>query len=332
MAKKQEEKEAKETIKRGDATELNYVIPGLSYHSTWSSPEAFARDIRARGKKDHWHDSGWEEGDGSWKGTKTMEDALALAAKGWPEGAAQIEKTRLRVLASNPTLPRAIKYGIAGAVPNVPRAVSGNILNMKAQDLAKSRRRPVITLVANMSANCGVDSKAISNRAAVAAAVIDQIESAGYSCEVIATALSSGNSWDGKSGFTAATSIIVKEAGQPVDTGRLAFSMGHSSMFRRFVFSDWGSAPCCQSGLGHGLGSSHGLEKDASSLTERGIYMLASAEGNSEYFKDEEVSSTLGIDLLISELQKQGCPAFEKYESPIKEEDKIKKKKRGLLG
>src|SRR5437879_6234337 len=164
MAEQKEEQKPAEkvkTITRGDALELNEVLPNFHYHSTWSSPEAFARNIRARGKDNHWHSSAWSVGDADWYGTENMEKALDLAAKGWPEGAAAVAKTRARVLANNPTAPRAIKYGIAGSVPNVPRAVSGNILNMKADDMAKARRRPIITLVANMSANCGVNAKAI---------------------------------------------------------------------------------------------------------------------------------------------------------------------------
>lgn len=238
----------------GDAKELETYLPGFTYLSAWSSPEKFVRYVKTLRRKDAWQDAGWDKGNPEWYGSETMEEAIALAESGWKEGVDQLEKTRNRVLSANPLLPKPIKYGIAGVTPNVPRAVSGNILNMRQPDMDKSKRRPVLTLICNMSANCGVSSSAITNRAAVVAAIVDQIEVAGFSCEVITTATSRGGGFAGSSGFSAAISVVLKRSDQAVDLSKLAYGLGHASFFRRLIFADKGSAKICKDGLGSGLG------------------------------------------------------------------------------
>lgn len=291
----------------GNAKELNDLIPGFDYHSAWDTPEAFSRHVEAMDKKEAWSDAGWD-GDMHFTGTKNMDEALLLAAEGWKEGATRVERLRSGILAANPTLPKVIKFSLAGSYPDVPRAISGNPINMRTTDLAKSRRRPVITLLSNMSANCGVDKAAITNRAAVVAAIIDQIEAAGYACEVIATAPTRGSMWRGCSEFKALTSIMVKKSSQPVDLVRLAYGLGHASMFRRLIFADWGIYKPLEDKIGSGLGSSCSFERKP--LNEKGIYVLPSAEGNSSKFKTEEIAAKEGLDFIIKSLTAQGCPAF----------------------
>ena len=176
-----------EPIRKGNALELCNFFPYVDYHSTWDTPEAFARHVASIDEKSAWDDAAWERGSG-FSGTENMAEALELARTGWKEGVARIEKIRANIHAMHPVLVKAVRYDIAGSVANVPRAISGNPLNMKANDLSKSRRRPVITLISSMSANCGISKEAITNQAAVVAAIIDQIETQGYACEVIAIA------------------------------------------------------------------------------------------------------------------------------------------------
>lgn len=291
----------------GNAKEIVDLIPGFTYHSAWDSPEAFARHIEALNKEEAWCRAGWEEG-GDFTGTNNMKEAITLAAEGWREGADRIEGFRDKILAMKPTHLKTIKYSLAGAYPDVVRAISGNPINMRVPDWARSRRRPVITLLSDMAANCGVNKDAITNRASVVAAIIDQIEAAGYACEVIATAPTKGSMWGGDGGYTALTSVLVKKTNQPVDLIRLSYGLGHASMFRRLIFADWGIHPANKVGLGSSLGSHKNFDKEY--LNDKGIYVIPSAEGHSEKFKTEEIASIEGMKFIINSLKAQGCSAF----------------------
>lgn len=325
----------------GNAEEIaRYTLVGYKFSSTWDSPEAFARYVASLKEKEAWHKAGWRTGDAEWSGSKSMDETLKMARDGWKEGADQVERLRAKIEASTPQAPRMIRYGIAGVNPSVPRAVAGNLFNMRVPDQSRSRKRPVITIVSNMAANCGVSAHQITNRAAAVAAIIDKIESVGYACEVISTSTTKGGGWWGGSDndYTAATSVVVKRSDQPVDTMRLAFGLGHSSLFRRMVFADWGVEPTAQNGLGEGLGRHCDMfiPKDEDHDI-KGVYTLSSAEQNGCYFDTEERSMVDGLNYLMGQLKEQGCPALKNIEVPPcltdeawEKKDGKKKKKKGI--
>lgn len=297
----------------GDAPQLREFLPSLGkghfFHSAWSSPEQLAKHIRSADRSQEWGDSGWD-GTEAFTGTKTMEEALDMAENGWAEGIDKVFRLRADILAKNPIRMQPVKFGIAGATPDVPRAIAGNIFNMRIPDMSKSKRRPVITLVSNMTANCGVEKEMITNRAAVVAAIIDRIETAGYAVEVVSTAMAQS----GK--FKAATSVIVKEAGHAVDTGKLAYGLGHSSFFRRLVFASWSGDKRCQD-IGYGLGIP--FEPAQGELAEKNIFILPSSQYKRELFKTEELAGKEGLEMLVQRLANQKCPAF--ADIPFKQEE-----------
>lgn len=295
----------------GDAPQLTHYIPELKgnfYHSSWETPEAFVRHIEGLKRENAWHGAGWDNGGrrDSFTGTQSMEEAIKLAKEGWHDGVTKVEKLRDLIIASNPVLPKPIVYGIAGSYPNVPRAIAGNPLNMRAIDLAKSRRRPVITLVCNMCDAWTVDKEEIINRAAVLAALIDQIEAKGYACEVVSTALTGERDYDSNAMFTAATSVLVKKSTQPVDIIRMTYPLGHASFYRRMVFADWGSHHVCKP-LGSGLGSCSGITKPE--LKHEQVYVVHHVRGLGGDFSDEGAAKS-GLQSMINSLIDQGCPAF----------------------
>lgn len=309
------EVKASSPVCRGDETNLlRTILPDRQYYSAWESPESFAKHIKGLEKAKAWHASGWdtESFREDFTGTKNMEEAVKLFDDGWKEGAQQIEEMRAKVKSMRPVASKVTKYAMAGATPCVPRAVAGNIMSMKEPQSASSKRRPVITLLSDMSAHCMISHKGISNRAAVVAALIDEIEAAGYSCEVMSSAMTKGCKWEGDGNFKAVTSVTVKKSHQPVDTMRLAFGMGHASMFRRMVFADWGTDDACHAGLGYGLGSGAG-HVDFGVLKEKNVYYVPSAEDQHKLFNDEEIAATQGVEYIIDALRRQGCPAFPKW-------------------
>jgi len=311
-------------VRRGDALYLERYVRGTSHASCWESPESFAKYIETLSKSRAWHGSGWEEGD-DFSGSRSMQQTIDQCRYGWPEGAAAASKIRDRVLAENPIRKEPVKYGIAGAYPNVPRAIAGDPMNMRVLDATKTKKKPVITLVSNMSCPWYVGAESISNRAASVAAVVDQIEAAGYCCEVVAVATTCSG-WGEDKGFISTVSVLVKPSHQPVDIGRLAFGLGNSGMFRRMVFADWGTEQTCQK-LGHSLGHVYNLEPDAD-FKEKNIYFLPQLT-ESDMFKTPEKCATEGVTYLLDALTEQGCPAFKnRVVVPKDKESKLPWKKK----
>lgn len=299
----------------GNATDLEYTFPNQDYLSAWDSFEAFTRHIEVMKPGAAWHDSAWSQGS-DFYGCKDMPTALDMARGGWKEGVEKVERMRNRIMTLFPISKKAVRYGVVGSVPSVPRAVAGNPLNMKILENNSSTKRKTITLISVMGANWSASTDTLSNRGAVVAAVVDHIEATGFSCEIITTAKSFG-SWSGTAGYEATTAIRVKEPNHPVDISRLAFSLGHASMFRRLVFADWGMHRKNSKGLGSGLGH---LKKDQEvneAHAEKQIYTLPSPEANHGMFGEEERAVTEGLKFIIYELRRQGCPAFPRWDVDV---------------
>lgn len=305
----------------GDSPDLDRLLPKSSRHrktmrSFWSSPEVFADHIASLDVKAAWHDSAWDD-DNGFRGTKSMEEAIALAKEGWKEGRAKVSRLMGKILAANPIRIKPVRYGIAGAVPNVPRAIAGNPLNMRIPDKAKASKRPIITLINNTAAHCGHDSDEFLNRAAVVAALIDRLEGAGYACDVVSfAAANSGYDFFGGGDLGDLQFICgvkVKDSNQPVDIGRLAFGLGHPSFVRRLIFAEKGHDHYCRE-LGCGLG--YPTEVETEGLADRNVFEIPSMN-HIDFFRTEELAETKGLAYIIKSLREQGFKGFEDEEVKI---------------
>jgi hypothetical protein len=294
---------------RGNAPELRELIGGIKaprqFWTLFNSPEALAEYVA--GAKGYYDPQAWNNGDVSFYGTRSMQESLNLATQGWPEGAERANALRDRINAANPIGPRIVRYDVAGAYPSVPRALSGNPLNMRRAIPATLKRRPVITLISDMSSNCSVAAKALANRAAVVAALLDAIEGARFSVHVIAVGTGDSRSEKDQRDFIAVTGVTLKEPEQPADIGRLAFGLGHPSMLRRFCFGSWVVDKWTQPFVG--MHAAYPYSVDCADPA-RSIYMLPGLNDTQQYFMTEEKAATDGLALMIRQLTKQGCPAF----------------------
>lgn len=297
----------------GNAQELQYVLPPMdsengpeAFRSFWSSPEELAKRVRTL-KESCWYKDIWTEENGFYG--VSMKEALKMAEDGWKEGAERIEKVLAKVKAQNPFRKKPIKYGIVGSVPDVARAVSGNPLNMKNIDLTKASRRQVITLISDIGALGGVDSENFINRAAVITAIIDELESCGYACDVISvsTCNDGGGSFWGSlgNGGQVQVAVQVKNSNQPLDITRLAFGVGHPSMFRRLIWAERTGHPATKTILGH-VGCT--VRLDYKDLAERNIYHLPTTDNS--VFETEEKAIDKGVQECVECLQKQGFKGF----------------------
>jgi len=294
-----------ERLTTGNAGELQYVLPQHEiksakrvFTSYWSSPEAMAKEIETWSVEKAWCKSGWE-GASSFHGSGSMSETIQLAREGWPEGITKASRFVDKIRANNPIQLKKVKYNVVGSVPNVSRAIAGNPLNMRSSDTAKASRRPIVTFLSDICASAYHGSDEFLNRAAAVAAVIEQVEAAGYACDVIV--FSKSHYGDA---INTCSWIQVKNSNQPVDIHRIAFGLGHPAMFRRFIFAEEGYHSIT-SPLGEGLGMVGTLERK--DLTEKNMYVIPSVQGN-DYFKTEEKTQTDGLKYISDVLRGQGFP------------------------
>lgn len=287
----------------GDALEMHELLPkneaGKQLVHCWSSPEALGTFVRSLdGGRNNWYNDCWDNDRN--RGFATMDLALAAAVDGWHEGADRARGLIEKIDVSHPMRHEPPKWSFSGSTPNVPMYLAGAPAHMKHTDMRRTRRKPVITLVSNMSVHWGIGPDVIERRAVVTAAVVDRIEDAGFACEVIGYAASGGQSV----AWTVATRL--KESSQPLDLARMVFGLGHPSMFRRLGFA---CATCHQitRPLGGGLGTPHRPSTEER-LSSRGVYLLMHL--NEREFASDDVAADVGLKNMISALQKQGCPAF----------------------
>lgn len=239
-----------------------------------------------------WHDRGWDE-DANWRGA-TQAQARQYAVSGWPDGAARASKLRTKLDAIIPSAPRIARYDVAGALPSIPRFLSGDPRNMKRLTQAPSRKAPVITLLMSMGMSAMVDQKALLASCAAASAIVDILENASFRCEVIAYATT------GNDGLHCDVAIRAKAADEAVNLSRLSYTIGHPAVFRVFAFQCWGLSRASE-GLGFGLGRPVWFKAEP----ERGIYVLPNPQKTN--CGPDDVKAFWA---LVGALRDQGCPGI----------------------
>lgn len=301
-----------ETI--GDAQDMAEHFPAITFtrahvRHSFSSPETFADWLDKNGARHAWitTDRIEELADAADCGGCNTRDAIKLALAGWAEGAEQAARLRDKITAANPNGPRLARWDIAGAYPNMPRALAGNPLHMRRVDSARLKRRPVLTFVSHYGALAGVSGDFMLRRAAVVAAIVDAVEAAGYSAQVIAWTASSK---DSEKVTGAETACTLKDAGQALDVARLAFGLGHPALLRRMTFAARGAMPSLKP-LGTGMGQTHSDVKLTAEQNDAGTYLIpAIAHLGESKFSSDENAATVGLRAIIATLSRQGCPAF----------------------
>lgn len=183
-------------------------------------------------------DDGYEskrEGQAEFFGTATLKAALDLARDGWPEGLAMIHAGLAVNLAPVHGTPR-VRYDVAGAFPNVPRYVAGDMFHMRDKG-EEFNHKPVVTILVPAAVSAIVTVKQRLNQGMALVRMIDTLENSGRRCEVLLYDRA-GNSRDPRTcNHWYETRVIVKEASQPLDLDRLAFASMHMAQSRRMGFA-----------------------------------------------------------------------------------------------
>lgn len=271
----------------------------------WNSPESLVAWLETpEATSAAWTTEGRENhGIPSFYGA-TYRQACTMARDGWQDGVARVARLRDKINAARPVQSRMVAYGVAGAVPNIARYLAGNPAHMRRVVPAEAKRKPVITIVSHIGALADIEAGSFERRAAVTAALVDAIEAAGYSCNVLAYAFSITNDKG------AETLVQLKEAGAAVDVARLAFGLGHPAMFRRLVFAVRASRPEFKGG---GIGST---VYDGYTMTAPNAYLLPAIQAMGESkFASDNAAIAHGLPAMIAALRAQGCPAFPQPEA-----------------
>jgi hypothetical protein len=289
----------------GDAVNLCDLLPDLEYRTAkqsfmgWSTPEKLGEHVKEL--VDNGATLPWYSTIDCFNSERAR--GIEMAPHGWLDGIERVSKLREKISLSHPTAKQATRHDVAGAYPIVPRAVAGNPLHMRRIETSRTRKRPVVTLVTNISGNCMIPNKCFTNRAGVVAAIVDMIEATGYSVHLIAATCATGPNHN----LGAVTAITVKEPGQPVDVPRLAFAVGHADFFRGLVLVS-SAAHMARAPLGSGNG--HSCEFSIESARQKNVYVLPSVNRLEGCFMTEERAETKGLSLMIEALHNQGCPGF----------------------
>jgi len=290
-------------LSKGNAPDLMALMPFMANaHQSWltfSSPESICEHVKDIPKSQYW-DKECFGTDPYFYGTESLQEAIGLCRDGWQEGATRAAALRDRINVNNPTQRRYVRYGVAGAIPDVPRYLAGNPMHMKRLDSVNARQRPIITLINHVGGLGGVDSACFINKAATVCAIVDAIEGNGFSCHVIGMAMSRA-----PNGGLVGVAFTVKEPGDHMDIGRAAFALGHTAMFRRLVFAARYSDD--DSGNVAGFGT---LSTVDTAKPRDGTYILPSMNINEKFFGDESTAESRGLNHLIQSLRDHGCPAF----------------------
>lgn len=185
-------------------------------------------------------------GNGRFHGTETFEDAVALATNGWHEGAARINKLRTQlthfVEKAVAAKTKSVAWDVTGDYLDVGRYLSGEpevFGEYKSDDGSVAGK--VVKIVANVSAIGSVESESIFSAGAAIYAAVDLLESLGHRVELWLGSGSKANGYGGagtaKAGKRLQVLVKLKDAGQPVDSDRLAFYLAHNASLRRLFFS-----------------------------------------------------------------------------------------------
>lgn len=255
------------------------------------------------------HEDCWTE-NSAFYGVSTTE-AHRLAAEGWQEGAARAALLMDRIKTARPTRKALTRWDVAGALPSVPRYLSGNPLAMRQINRSATNQQPVITIATEIGGPSSVETRTFEARAVAAAAIVDRLEDAGFRVEILGGMRSSNDSTgvreatgaNNARGKRAEIFFRVKAAQDTLDLARVAFGLGHPSATRRLCFQAMSSHPAFHPVINYGMGYTVPL---APLDRPPGTYTLPPLMKLDQIRKAEDV-----FDAVLSHLKAQGCPGLE---------------------
>lgn len=238
-----------------------------------------------------WDDTAWDNMN-SFRGG-TAENAVMLARQGWPEGAERARALHDGIQAAAPSRARLARYDVAGQLPNIPRALAGNPMNMRRMVRTETAQRPIVSLVCSICVNSNFPADGLIEHAAAVAGAVDFLEQAGFRCDVLVVARF-------KESIAGEVAVRLKAPEQPLNLSVLAYGLGHPSFLRRLIFGVIQSDRCMRT-LGVGLG----YATDIKPMPELGTFTIGAAHD-----AGSNVRAPARFRYILRQLAEQGCPGI----------------------
>jgi hypothetical protein len=221
-----------------------------------------------------------------WSGTKSFADAVGLAGTGWSEGLEKVRRISEQIghIAGCRALSPEMIHDVCGAWVDVGVFVSGEpecMLDVVMQE--KEGVGKVLRITVEGFYSSSVGSNQIINRGAAAMALIDALENAGYSCEVIHSCAMQ-KAFNGECRWEA--DLMLKRSGEALDADRLSFALIHQAMFRRIYFALCEHEPLeirREFGFGDYLGN-YGFPEESTLKDESQVYFETLCTDNQSKF------------------------------------------------
>ena len=169
-----------------------------------------------------------------WYGGVTWDEACSLATHGWEKGLEEIECYRVELYENivNTIPTQAIAHDVSGYAVDVGAYLSNDPACFLRRDIVESvAKTRIVRVVVSLSASASVKPEIIIKRGAMICAMVDAMEQAGYSVEIV------GNEHTKSYRATSETNIVLKQSNQPLNVSCLAFCLAHPAMLRRMLFS-----------------------------------------------------------------------------------------------
>jgi len=173
--------------------------------------------------------------------TRDMNHAIDLARNGWQDGNNKAAEV-MEIIGGSNALQRKREYDVVGGRVNVGRLLTGNPLNMQRR--TKQPGKKAITLFVETGMQAMISAETAILRAACIAAIVDLLDTLGYSASIVAIGYTQKLDNDNRSLYQ--TTIKIKNAGEPLNMNDTIFALGHPSMNRRFRFALCASSERCK--------------------------------------------------------------------------------------
>lgn len=172
-----------------------------------------------------------------WAGTRTVQEAFSLARNGWdavrPEVDRLVASLRDVIMDKMENTPQVV-WGVAGAIPDVGRFVSGEpecMMDFPIEPTPKAGK--VVRIFVDYGASASFDGAFIMRRGTTLLALLEVLKLRGVSCEV----------WGETAIYTSGRGSIhttvtkLSDPMNPLDINELMFALGHPAMLRRMAFA-----------------------------------------------------------------------------------------------
>lgn len=256
----------------------------------YDSLEDFIRSNDNWKTRRHGGDCSHNTTDPKFYGSSSYEQGLAVAGTGWREGAERVAALRAELSGAVQAMAAArasqMTYDVVGECFDIGKIATGEPeFCMNWNEYGDERSQKVVKIVANISVSAAVNKETIYARGAACLAAVDLLETLGQRVELwIAIGVTGTSQFDKRDYTQLDTQVCVKQAGQPVETDRLAFVLCHASMFRRLGFAHFE------------LNGFHaGMSYPAAVTGSHGVVMLPELRTGSYPTKQDTINQVLDI-------------------------------------